>query len=216
MTPAELPAQQDLPCAWYGPQMLASPQDWTLALSDADCIEIRAALDAWLARQADRANEGDGAGGNQRSPAPLTAAEFDLPTLGPRLAQLRHELLHGRGFFLLTGMPVGDWPQRDVALAFIGLGAHLGNARSQNAAGHLLGHVRDLGLASTDPNVRLYQTHERQTFHTDSCEVVGLLCINEAQQGGDSLLVSSTAAPIWRRCFSSHWPPTGAARCRLA
>ena len=76
MTPAELPAQQDLPCAWYGPQMLASPQDWTLALSDADCIEIRAALDAWLARQADRANEGDGAGGNQRSPAPLTAAQM--------------------------------------------------------------------------------------------------------------------------------------------
>jgi hypothetical protein len=181
MTPAELPAQQDLPCAWYGPQMSASPHDWTLALSQADCREIRTALDAWLARQA-----------VQRSPAPLTAADFALPTLGPRLAQLRHELLHGRGFFLLTGMPVGHWSQRDVALAFIGLGAHLGNARSQNAAGHLLGHVRDLGLASTDPNVRLYQTHERQTFHTESCDVVGLLCINEAQQGGDSLLVSST------------------------
>jgi len=192
MTPAELPAQQDLPCAWYGPQMLASPDDWTLALSDADCIEIRAALDAWLASQADRADRGDHAASDQRSPAPLTAADFVLPTLGPRLAQLRHELLHGRGFFLLTGMPVGHWSQRDVALAFIGLGAHLGNARSQNAAGHLLGHVRDLGLASTDPNVRLYQTHERQTFHTDSCDVVGLLCINEAQQGGDSLLVSST------------------------
>jgi hypothetical protein len=178
--------------------MLASPDDWTLALSDADCSEIRAALDAWLASQADRAGEGDRAGrgdhaaSDERSPAPLTAADFVLPTLGPRLAQLRRELLHGRGFFLLTGMPVGQWSQRDVALAFIGLGAHLGNARSQNAAGHLLGHVRDLGLASTDPNVRLYQTHERQTFHTDSCDVVGLLCINEAQQGGDSLLVSST------------------------
>ena len=181
MTPADLPAQQDLPCAWYGPQMSASPHDWTLALSQADCREIRTALNAWLARQA-----------AQRSPAPLAAADFALPTLGPRLAQLRHELLHGRGFFLLTGMPVGHWSQRDVALAFIGLGAHLGNARSQNAAGHLLGHVRDLGLASTDPNVRLYQTHERQTFHTDSCDVVGLLCIHEAQQGGDSLLVSST------------------------
>ena len=199
MTPAELPAQQDLPCAWYGPQMSASPKDWTLALSQVDCREIRAALDAWLARQADFADEGDRAGRSDRaagsassSPAPLSAADFALPTLGPRLAQLRHELLHGRGFFLLTGMPVGHWSQRDVALAFIGLGAHLGNARSQNAAGHLLGHVRDLGLASTDPNVRLYQTHERQTFHTDSCDVVGLLCINEAQQGGDSLLVSST------------------------
>jgi hypothetical protein len=40
--------------------------------------------------------------------------------------------------------------------------------------------------------VRIYQTHERQTFHTDSCDVVGLLCLREAKSGGDSLLVSST------------------------
>jgi hypothetical protein len=89
-------------------------------------------------------------------------------------------------------MPVNQWSTEDSAMAFIGLGAHLGNARSQNAKGHLLGHVRDVGLASTDPNVRIYQTHERQTFHTDSCDVVGLLCLREARSGGDSLLVSST------------------------
>jgi len=39
--------------------------------------------------------------------------------------------------------------------------------------------------------VRIYQTHERQTFHTDSCDVVGLLCLREARRGGDSLLVSA-------------------------
>ena len=74
---------------------------------------------------------------------------------------------------------------------FFGIGAHLGRARSQNADGHLLGHVRDIGADSRDPNTRIYQTRERQTFHTDSADVVGLLCLNEARQGGDSLLVSA-------------------------
>jgi len=52
--------------------------------------------------------------------------------------------------------------------------------------------VRDLGRSSQDPNTRIYQTHERQTFHTDSCDVVGLLCLQTARSGGLSSLVSST------------------------
>ena len=59
--------------------------------------------------------------------------------------------------------------------------------------GHLLGHVRDLGLATTDPNVRTYQTTERQHFHTDSCDIVGLLCLKTARSGGLSSIVSSMA-----------------------
>jgi hypothetical protein len=39
--------------------------------------------------------------------------------------------------------------------------------------------------------VRIYQTHERQTFHTDSADVVGLLCLETAKSGGLSALVSS-------------------------
>jgi hypothetical protein len=80
------------------------------------------------------------------------------------------------------------------------VGAHLGSARSQNAAGHILGHVRDIGADARDPNVRIYQTSERQTFHTDSSDVVGLLCIREAMQGGDSLLVST--ATIYNEMFA--------------
>src|SRR5262249_52643565 len=77
------------------------------------------------------------------------------------------------------------------AVAFLGLGLHLGKLRAQNARGHLLGHVRDQGLSSRDPNVRIYQTRERQNYHTDSCDVVGLLCLHPARSGGLSSLVSS-------------------------
>jgi hypothetical protein len=81
---------------------------------------------------------------------------------------------------------------RESATAFFGLGAHLGSARSQNGKGHVLGHVQDLGLDVHDPNVRIYQTNERQTYHTDSCDIVGLLCLKTAKSGGLSALVSST------------------------
>lgn len=178
-----LPPAQTGPAAWKGPDMLARAQEWTLRLGPTEVAEIQSALKAWRAHPD---------AGTATRPAPLTPADFPLPTLGPRLLGLKKDLLHGRGFVLIKGMPVRQWSHEDSAMAFIGLGAHLGNARSQNAKGHLLGHVRDVGLASTDPNVRIYQTHERQTFHTDSCDVVALLCLREARSGGDSLLVSST------------------------
>jgi hypothetical protein len=55
----------------------------------------------------------------------------------------------------------------------------------------VLGHVRDLGRSSADPTTRIYQTRERQTFHTDSCDIVGLLCLKTAKSGGLSALVSA-------------------------
>jgi hypothetical protein len=174
----DLPPLQTGPAAWYGPDV-SGRTDWIVQLSSSDVAEIRSALDAWKARP-------------DQGPAPLKAADFPLPQLAARLQTIRSELIDGRGFILMKGMPVRQWSHADSALAFIGLGAHLGLARSQNAKGHLLGHVRDVGLASTDPNVRIYQTHERQTFHTDSCDVVGLLCLRPARSGGDSLLVSSS------------------------
>ena len=39
--------------------------------------------------------------------------------------------------------------------------------------------------------MRIYQTSERQGYHTDSCDVVGLLCLQPAKAGGLSSLVSS-------------------------
>ena len=38
---------------------------------------------------------------------------------------------------------------------------------------------------------RIYQTTDRQYFHSDSCDIVGLLCLKTARKGGLSSLVSS-------------------------
>src|SRR5690348_6707842 len=74
-----------------------------------------------------------------------------LPSLAPRLQQILDEVLSGRGFVLIRALPVERWTRRQAAMAFLTIGAHLGNLRMQNAEGHLLGHVRDLGRSSDDP-----------------------------------------------------------------
>lgn len=174
--PPGLPPRIEGECAWYGPAM-AARSDWIEPLTAGELDELKRAAGPWAA--------------SGRDMTAMTAADFPLPTLAPRLRGVLHTLLQGRGFVLLRGLPVLDWGRPLSAAAFFGLGLHLGAPRSQNAAGHLLGHVRDEGLASTDPNVRIYQTHERQTFHTDSCDLVGLLCLRAARTGGLSALVSS-------------------------
>jgi hypothetical protein len=173
-----LPPEQTGAAAWYGPD-LATRDDWLMTLSAADVAEVESATRALAAREADI--------------AAIKAADFPLPTLGPRLkARVRDEVLQGRGFLMVRGLPVERWSIRESATAFYGLGSHLGSARSQNGKGHVLGHVKDLGLDVHDPNVRIYQTSERQTYHTDSCDIVGLLCLKTAKSGGLSALVSST------------------------
>jgi hypothetical protein len=177
MDQAGLPPEIADASAWRGPDM-AGRTDWIWRLSPAELAEIAAATALSIARKTDI--------------AAVTAADFPLPKMAPRLSALRRELLDGRGFALLKGLPVAAMSRREAATAFFGLGAHIGRARPQNAKGHVLGHVADLGLAADDPNVRLYQTNERQTFHTDSCDIVGLLCLKAAKRGGHSALVSST------------------------
>ncbi len=165
------------PPAWYGPDLARRPDQWTYHLSPADIAEIEAATAAVRARALDIAD--------------ITRADFPLPVLGATLDRLRNDVLNGRGFVLVRGLPVEDRPIAEVATAYWGIGMFFGNARSQNAKGHVLGHVRDLGLSSTDPNVRIYQTAERQNFHTDSCDIVSLLCLKTAKSGGLSSLTSS-------------------------
>ena len=117
--------------------------------------------------------------------------DFVLPKLGARLRRIHDALIHGAGFALLRALPVSTWSKPVTAAVFFGIGQHLGFARPQNAKGHVLGHVIDMGLRADDPNVRIYQTHARQTFHTDSSDIVGLVCLQQARSGGDSALVSS-------------------------
>ena len=171
-----LPPEIQGSSAWYGPEMLAR-RDWIEHLSESEVDEVEHATRPLTDARVDITS--------------IHRDDFPLPTLSPRLRRILDDTLNGRGFALIRSLPVGRWTKLESAVAFFGIGAHIGAARPQNAKGHALGHVKDLGLSSSDPNARIYQTRERQTFHTDSCDVVALLCLRPAKSGGLSSLVSS-------------------------
>jgi hypothetical protein len=167
------------PAAWRG-EDLAKSDAWIHTLTTSELSELHRALARVHARALTLPE--------------ITRDDFPLPTLGPRLEALRRELLHGRGFALVRGLPMERYALEDAATIYWGIGTWFGRPRSQNAKGHLLGHVRDVGYDLNDPNVRTYQTTKRQHYHTDSVDLVALLCVRKAKSGGLSSLVSSVTA----------------------
>ncbi|KAK3207226.1 hypothetical protein GRF29_103g213858 [Pseudopithomyces chartarum] len=170
------------PTVWNVEDYRTHPEQWTHVLSPSEIQEISSTADAFLA-----------------SGTPLTGISrenFQLKEFGSFLGVLRKELIDGKGFILFKGLPVQEWGNHKSAVAYMGLGTHLGYFVSQNAHGHVLGHVKDLGDDPTAiSRVRIYRTNARQFFHADDADLVGLLCIAKALEGGESDLVS--AHEVW-------------------
>jgi len=163
------------PALWYRSDWERC-DDWLVELSNEEIKELEFAV-------------------NNCYPTPISELRlesFCLPNLGSRLSDLRRELISGRGFALLRGLPVWDWSRETLVRAYCGISCHLGQPVSQNAKGHLLGHVIDMGLDPLDSLNRIYQTNYRHQFHTDSADIVGLLCLQTARSGGESAICSST------------------------
>ncbi len=173
----EAPERIDGPSAWVGDDLRANEALWLRRLAPEEIEDLEAAARHFLALG--------------RDVGAIAKPDFPLRVFDRHLAALQEKLRSGVGAEVLRGLPIERYDRQTAAAIFCGIGAHLGSARSQNAAGHILGHVRNVGADPNDPSVRIYQTAARQTFHTDSADVVGLLCLRNAREGGDSLLVSA-------------------------
>lgn len=166
------------PAAWFADDMRLRG-DWIYSFSRDDIAELRQATEATVERGVQLID--------------ITRDQFPLPRLGKTLLTLQRDVVHGRGFVLLRGMPVDGLTMEESARMYFGLGAWFGSAVPQNAKGHLLGHVKDIGHDPHNPEHRVYATSYRQPFHTDSCDLVALLCLRPAKSGGESAIVSSTS-----------------------
>ncbi|WP_338758243.1 TauD/TfdA family dioxygenase [Nocardia vulneris] len=181
MTHATLPlCTQTLtgPAAWRSSDY-TDPDQWTTPLTTDDVGELFAALQH--CRRTDK-DLGD-----------ITRADFPLDGLARKLAAVSDTLVSGRGFAVLSGFPItADIPRSDIELMYWGLSAHLGPAVTQNARGDLLVPVKNYGNGGLlNAATRGYQTNEALPFHTDSSDIVGLLCLHSAGEGGYSSLTSS-------------------------
>ncbi|KAG7289331.1 hypothetical protein NEMBOFW57_005698 [Staphylotrichum longicolle] len=171
------PKQITGPTVWQRSDFESHPSRWQHRFTPAEIAELSATADAFIA-----------------SGTPLTGisqSNFPLPTLSKTLATLRDDLLDGKGFILFKNFPAQLWSPHKTAVAYMGLGTYLGYFISQNGRGHVLGHVKDVGDDPTQiHSVRIYRTAARQFFHADDGDIVGLLCVHRAQEGGESDIVS--------------------------
>jgi hypothetical protein len=174
------------PAAWHGRTL--APEAWTRPL---DGTQI-AALDGAL-RQV-----------NQRGLPMLAIAreDFPLPGLEPLVADILAALEDGTGMVRLTGFPAERYSLDDLRRLFWGLGTHLGTAVNQSARGEWIGEVRDESgdrapsyVEQGPGKVKSSRARARSNgplrFHTDRCDVIGLLCARNSMTGGVSKLASA-------------------------
>lgn len=190
MSPSETRRRIEGRCAWTGAD-IGGPEAWTRLL-DAPAL---AALDHGLARF-------------ERTGADWTAADrdtFPLDSLSGLFEDIREELESGLGLVRLRGLPVERYSLSQLRAIWFALGQHIGTPVSQSVTGERLlgltdegGKAADRGALDADgkpflaSRARAYSTGELR-FHTDRADVVGLLCVRQAKQGGVSRLASAVA-----------------------
>lgn len=175
------------PAVWQAADLQVN-QSWIWRLNALELEEIDAALKS--AQQCGK------------SMPTLNCEDFFLPTLGPRLVAAAHDLDAGLGCLLIKGLDVEHYHTDEITNIYWGIGRHLGTPMTQNAAGDLVGNIRNSGRNIGEKNVRGYTTRNRMMPHCDPMDLVSLLCLNPARTGGQSLLASASA--IYNEICRTH------------
>src|SRR5680860_1763085 len=162
--------------AWTGRQLAGTGADYIARLSNTEVAQLVSGLQHFKA--------------TGKSLLHLQPADFPLPLLDGRIEELRRQVTEGGGFSILRGMPLGRGISEDDAkMIQWGLTRHLGEPVPQNGRGHLLGHV--IAKQVTAAKRRTYESNVAQVYHSDGSDVVSLLCVRQADHGGESTIASS-------------------------
>ena len=157
------------PAGWSADE-LRNVAEWSYRISERDADELAAGIAAVRRRGV---------------PVVEVAREnFPLAGFGDVLADVRRELMDGRGIVMLQNFPVERFDREETAIAYIGLGAYLA-APCRRTSRATLGHVKDLG---GDTRIRIPALHDprRDAISADACDYVGLLYLQGSRHGGAS------------------------------
>jgi alpha-ketoglutarate-dependent taurine dioxygenase len=160
-----------------------SPADWTVRLTPECLTELRAVL----AEQ-------------RRSPLPLfllSPADFELHACRALMDRVREVLRDGVMFAVVDRLPLEEMTRDEATSVYWLLSSLLARPVAQKLNGQMLFDVRDTG-AKLKPGsgIRPTVTNVDLTFHNDNSynetppEVVALLCLQTALEGGVSRVMS--------------------------
>ena len=165
--------------AWYRHSL--APADWLVPLPEAAVAELEEVVHRL-----------------KRDPLPtllLSPTHFSLTHCRDVMAYVSRQLRDGIGLAVIDKLPVERFSlEENQALGWL-LGSLLGRLVAQKWDGTMVYDVRDTGKA-LEYGVRRSVTNLDLQFHTDAPwlamppELVGLLCLSPAQEGGVSRFVS--------------------------
>jgi hypothetical protein len=119
----------------------------------------------------------------------ITRDLFDLRDIEADVAAWRDQVMNGSGLLILSGFLLETYSKDELGMIHFGLGTHFGRAQSQSVMGDRLGHVVNIG--GKDPKERAYRNSTELDMHTDACDVVAMMCLQQAKSGGYSGYVSA-------------------------
>ncbi|WP_144424784.1 TauD/TfdA family dioxygenase [Acinetobacter equi] len=175
-------------CAWIGSE-IADQTDWIYQLSPHMLATLNQALKVLEAKE-------------------LNAPEFtkydvyiEDPIFLAEIEKISNELENGYGFIVIRGLDTNIYTEAQLANLYYLFGLHMGDAVTQNARGDLLGYVENVGDKS-QKMTRVYETNDYLPYHSDLSDVVGLLSIRKAKEGGLSSIVSSST--VYNRILEQY------------
>ncbi|RMJ01463.1 hypothetical protein CDV36_015793 [Fusarium kuroshium] len=170
--PEGWPRVLDEAMAWTGNQF-ADESDYIHTLSESDLQEAENALRVFKALGLD----GD----------LVSRDNFPLPTLGPRLDEIRRDVHDGKGFGVIRGLDPLKYSIEDLTVMYLGIQSYIANRHGrQDRKGNMLVHI------VADNSSKLKAGHHRHsTSPIEAGDVVSWLTRSTAASGGKCIIASA-------------------------
>lgn len=162
--------------AWRGDRLKES-DEWIYLLTDAQVTELEALGKRFLEEDPDLRT--------------AQAEDYPLVECAEAVLEWRRDVDFGRGFVLVRGLRSDLYSDALSSAIYYVLGLHMGDPIRQNEMGDLIDHVYATSdKTMDDPTALSAKVRDKLVYHSDSSDIVSLMCLRGAKEGGLSCLVS--------------------------
>jgi len=176
MSLVDVPSPVLTSAAWRGDRLMEG-QDWVYELDTGQVAELEELGKRFLDDDPDLRF--------------VQAGDYPLQACAEAVREWRQDVDFGRGFVLVRGLRCDRYSDALSSAIYYVLGLHMGDPIRQNEMGDLLDHVYATSDKSMDdPTALSSKVRDKLVYHSDSSDIVSLMCLRGAKQGGLSCLVS--------------------------
>ena len=126
------------------------------------------------------------------SVADVDRTHFHIPLAEGLCDRIHDELENGVGFAVVGGLPFDGLTYDEQLALTLGLSDHVGKVVPQNYELQRIVDIRDEGIEYSHRS-RGYRSNKHLPFHTDGAHLFSLTCLDIAEEGGETIIVSASA-----------------------